>query len=743
MGHQLHQRELPADVVAAMTGSTHLPATPGSESRSVPAAAPAAPLTGTAQDRAGDTRNLRGSLAWSRLPRIAQLYIAGVMLAGGWTLVQLFPSSLPQPALFSVLLVIAGLTSVWKVNLPIPLASGSTLSVSYAADLMALLLLGPEAAVLVAVAGVWMQSTFKVKREYPWYRTAFNVAEEAITMGGTGVVYAALGGSLSPVDVTALARPLVGAIATYFVLNTGLIAGVIAATSERTWWQVWRDDFLWTSASFMVAGTAGAAAAVVIARGEHWKAVLMAAPVYLTYRTYQVFVGRLEDQRRHLAETARLHQKTVDALLTARRAEQALAEEKERLAGMVAELTRLEEMRQQLLERERAAREGAEEANRLKDQFLAMVSHELRTPLNAIVGWADMLRLGVLTPADRERASESIYGNARRQAQLVDELLDVARITSGKLRLDRKAVDLGRVVRDAVDVVQAAADAKGVEITTSVAPGVGLIYGDGARLQQVAWNLMTNAVKFTAAGGSVHVGVRRVNSAAELVVRDNGIGIPPEFLPDVFEPFRQADATTTRRHGGLGLGLSIVRHLVEAHGGSIGVTSEGDGRGTTFTVHLPVIAVVSEPLPQSGVEEASWPAPQPASLPMLEGVRVLVVDDDRESREVVAATLASRNAVVCTAQSVPEALDVLRRDRIDVLLADIGMPGEDGYGLVRTLRAQQGRAAGIPAAALTALAREEDRQQALDAGFQLHLAKPVDSASLVNAVASLRNVRAA
>ena len=712
----------------------------GFERRAEPGTTSSAEPTVLTQ-RPPDAAPPRDPFAWRTLPRIAQLYIAVVMIAGAAALVAFFPRTFENPGLFALLLAIACVTSIWKVNLPIPLASGSTLSVSYAADLMALLLLGPEQAVMVAVAGVWTQSTVNVKRDYPGYRTLFNMSAEALTMAGTGVVYVALGGPSAPFEVAALAKPLVGSIATYFVLNTGLIAGVIAATSHRTIWQVWRDDFLWTSASFMVAGTAGAAAAVVIGRGEHWKAVLMAAPVYLTYRTYHVFVGRLEDQRRHTAETRRLHQETVDALMLARRAEHALAEEKERLAATVAELTRLEEMRKRLLDRECAARASAEEASRLKDQFLAMVSHELRTPLNAIVGWADMLRTGMLDEADRDRACESIYTNSKRQAQLIDELLDVARITSGKLRLERSAVDLGRVVRDAVEVVHAAADAKGVELTVTVAPGIGLIYGDAARLQQVAWNLLSNAIKFTAEGGAVHVAVRRVNSAAEFVVKDNGVGIPPEFLPWVFEPFRQADATTTRRYGGLGLGLSIVKHLVEAHGGQISADSTGQGQGSTFTVRLPIIAVVTEPVPQPA---ASAPTTKSAgSLPMLDGVRVLVVDDDRESRDVVAAHLRSRRAVVSTASSAAEAMDALQRGRVDVLLADIGMPGEDGYALMRRLRAMKGEIGSVPAAALTALARDEDRQQALDAGFQLHLSKPIDSSSLIAAVASLRELRAA
>jgi signal transduction histidine kinase/CheY-like chemotaxis protein len=683
-----------------------------------------------------DTPQVPASLSWSALSRTAQMYVAVVMIAGLCAVVAFLPRAFPEPLLFTFLLVAGCVTSVWKVTLPIPLASGSTLSVSSAADLMTLLLLGPQYALVVAVTGVWTQSAFKTRvPHYPAYRTLFNMAAEAITMAATGSVYVALGGPLEPVDLSLVAKPLVGAIAVYFVVNTGLVAGAISLSSERTWFKVWRDDFLWSSASFMVAGSAGAAAAIVIARGEHWKALLMLAPVYLTYRTYQVFVGRLEDQQRHTAETQRLHQKTVDALMIARRAEQALAAEKERLAATVAELTRLERARKELLHRERAARTSAEEASRLKDQFLAMVSHELRTPLNAIVGWADMLRSGRLDPADRGRAAEAIYGNSHRQARMIDELLDVARITSGKLRLERSAVDLLQVVRAAIEVVQVAADAKRVRIDVIANPDLGGMYGDAARLQQIAWNLLSNAVKFTPEHGTVVVRLRRVNNIAEMVVSDTGAGIPAEFLPWVFEAFQQADASTTRPYGGLGLGLSIVKHLVEAHGGSVSVASSGEGQGSTFTVRLPVVAAAMEPL----LLPAGVPDPDELAHaePSLAGIRVLVVDDDRESRDVVAANLTSRHATVTTAGSAAQALAVLEHERMDVLLADIAMPGEDGYSLIRKIRAASSESAAIPAAALTALARDEDRRQALDAGFQLHLAKPIDPSSLVAAVASL------
>jgi signal transduction histidine kinase/CheY-like chemotaxis protein len=676
--------------------------------------------------------NGRSTQTFAQLSRAAQIYVLAVIGAGLAATIVWFPLTIEEPFLFAGLLITSCLTSLWKLNLPIPLASGSTLSVSYAADLTALLLLGPQQALIIALAGVWAQCTFNIKRSYPWYRTTFSIAGEALTMVATGLVYQTLGGRLMPVEFANLAKPLVGAIATYFIVNTGLIAAAIAATSRRTVWEVWLQDFSWSGASFMVAGTAGAAAAVVIARGDHWTALLMIAPVYLTYRTYQVFVGRLEDRDRHAAEARVLHQETASALAAAQQAEHALAEEKDRLAATVAELTRLEGARRELLDRERAARETAEEGNRLKDQFLATVSHELRTPLNAILGWADMLRTQRIDEPMRARASESIYENARQQARMIDELLDVARIVSGKLRLERSAVDLEQVVRAAVDVVQVAAEAKHVEIVVERDPSIGPVYGDDARLQQIAWNLLSNAVKFTEDGGRVLVQLRRSNGAAEIVVSDEGIGIPAAFIPWVFEPFRQADASSTRRHGGLGLGLSIVKHLVEAHGGTIGVASPGEGCGSTFTVRLPVRVPSSDSTPLPAL-----PLVSPEAAITLDGISVLVLDDDYESREVAAAHLSSRHAVVRTAASAAQAFEILHREHVDVILSDIAMPGEDGYSFIRRVRAAKPSISAVPAAALTALARDEDRQRALIAGFQLHLPKPIDGQSLIAAVAGL------
>jgi signal transduction histidine kinase/CheY-like chemotaxis protein len=676
-------------------------------------------------------------LGWRTLPSLAQAYVAAVIASGAVALVAFFPFTYPQPALFALLLITTCLTSAWKVNLPISLTSSSTLSVSCAANLMALLLLGPRHAVIIAVAGAWTQCTYQVKEPYPLHRTVFSAAAEAITMVAAGLAYGWFGGTQGPFDLTSVAKPLVGSIATYFFVNTGLVAGAIALSTGRRFVRVWRDDFLWSGASFMVAGSAGALAATIVHRGEQWKAALMLAPIYLTYRTYELFVGRLEDHKQHVLETRKLHEQTVGALLQAREAERALADEKHRLAAALADMTRLVEGRKELLAREHAARASAEEANRLKDQFLAIVSHELRTPLNAIRGRSEMLRSGRLDLARRDRANQVIYASATRQAGLIEELLDVARIMSGKLRLERTAIDVADVVRGALQVVQPLAEAKQIHIGLDADPSPYGVHGDGARLQQVAWNLLSNAIKFTPDRGVVQVRLCRTDDEVEIVVSDSGQGIPRAFLPSVFKPFCQADGSTTRLHGGLGLGLSIVKHLIEAHGGTVRADSGGEGRGAAFTVRLPRIACPDRTVTATDHDSSTSLWEREHSTALLKGLSVLVVDDDAECRQVTAAHLESEQAEVLTAASAAQALDLLKRAHVDVLLADIAMPGEDGYSLIRKLRALGPSIGSIPAAALTSCARDEDRQQALRAGFQLHLAKPIEGHSLIAAVASL------
>ena len=404
-----------------------------------------------------------------------------------------------------------------------------------------------------------------------------------------------------------------------------------------------------------------------------------------------------------------------------------------------AELQAQIEDRSRLLSNEKQARSEAERANRLKDEFLATISHELRNPLNAIMGWAHMLRLGKLTPANVERAVETIYRNAKSQSQLVADLLDVSRIISGKLRLDVRTVDLIYIVNAAIDSIRPAADAKGIRLQTILDPATGPISGDADRLQQIVWNLLTNAVKFTPKGGSIEVKVQRLDSHVDVVVSDSGMGIRKEFLPHVFDRFRQADASTTRIHGGLGLGLSIVHQLVDLHGGTASVQSEGEGKGATFTISLPFAGVVSnqddaEPAhPAHGHEMVTL-----EGLPSLEGLKVLVVDDEADTRELIREVLKECGSEVITSGSVEEALVALEEHKPDILISDLGMPDEDGYSLISKIRAlPSDRGGHIPAAALTAYARAEDRMRVLRSGFQFHLPKPIDSAELVTVVASL------
>ena len=396
------------------------------------------------------------------------------------------------------------------------------------------------------------------------------------------------------------------------------------------------------------------------------------------------------------------------------------------------------EARSRLLSSEKLARNEAERANRLKDEFLATISHEIRNPLNAILGWAHMLRLGKLTPPNTERAIETIYRNAKSQAQLVADLLDVSRIISGKLQLDVRPVDLLSIINAAIDSIRPAADAKDIRLQAVLDPAAGQIHGDGDRLQQIVWNLLTNAVKFTPKGGRIQVKLQRIDSHVEIVVSDSGVGISKDFLPYVFDRFRQADASTTRIHGGLGLGLSIVHQLVDLHGGSVSVASEGAGKGATFTISLPFGVTSSEKEGEPANPVSTDEVNTLEGLPSLAGLKVLVVDDEADTRELIREVLKECNAEVILSRSAAEALEALEQYQPDILISDLGMPDEDGYSLISKIRALPAERGGhIPAAALTAYARAEDRMRVLRSGFQFHLPKPVDSAELVTVVASL------
>jgi PAS domain S-box-containing protein len=380
------------------------------------------------------------------------------------------------------------------------------------------------------------------------------------------------------------------------------------------------------------------------------------------------------------------------------------------------------------------------EANRLKDEFLANLSHELRTPLNAIIGWADLLSGKQLDAATTEHAVEVISRNAKAQAQLVSDVLDVSRITAGKMRLNVQQVDLPAVVQSAMDVVRPAAEAKKVTLQATIHGASAPVTGDPDRLQQVLWNLLSNSVKFTPQGGNVDVALRRAGATVELIVRDTGAGIDPGVLPYVFERFRQGDASSSRQHGGLGLGLAITRHLVELHGGTVHAESAGEGAGAAFAVRLPVRAVIHDAAPDTSAPPARPADSAVGRLPdgSLSGVSVLVVDDEEDARELIRAVLARQGAEIRLAASAAEALAAVASRAPDVLLADIGMPGCDGYELIRRVRIDPDPArASMPAIAFTAYGREDDRRRALRAGFDRHEPKPILPDALVALVASV------
>jgi PAS domain S-box-containing protein len=396
-------------------------------------------------------------------------------------------------------------------------------------------------------------------------------------------------------------------------------------------------------------------------------------------------------------------------------------------------------------EAERAAAENerlfqqAQESSQLKEEFLATISHELRNPLNAILGWSRMLRADQVPEVSIPKALDTIERNAQAQAQLIDDLLDVSRIMTGKLRMDVRPADPNLFIEAAMEAVQPAAEAKGIRLQRILDTGMISVPGDPIRLQQVIWNLLSNAIKFTTRGGRVQVRLERVNSHVEIIVSDTGQGIEPAFLPHVFDRFRQADQRTTRQHGGMGLGLAIVKNLVELHGGSVGAASPGTGQGATFTVRLPVVAVYQMDTEGSRVHPAARDLlPNAGCADRLDGTTILVVDDEPDTRELLKAGLENCGARVTVASSAAEAFDALERQIPDIIISDIGMPHEDGYDLIRRLRSMPAEKGGnVPAIALTAYARVEDRLRALRSGYQMHVPKPVELAELVAVADSL------
>jgi len=396
--------------------------------------------------------------------------------------------------------------------------------------------------------------------------------------------------------------------------------------------------------------------------------------------------------------------------------------------------------REEILEAERSARIEAQRATRIKDEFLATLSHELRTPLSSILGWTQILKhkAEAMKPADLKRGIDVIDRNARAQVRLIDDLLDLNRIMAGKVRLDLKQVSLPDIVQNVIESAELGAKAKGIGIETRLDPDTPPLSADSGRLQQIVWNLLSNAIKFTASGGRIEVVLQRTGATAVLSVADNGVGIAESFLPRVFDRFAQSDASTTRRFGGLGLGLAISKQLVELHGGTIRASSAGEGKGATFFVELPLAAALANA--EAAPTEAAPADPsrlQPQALPRLDGMHILVIDDEADGRELLRRVLSDQAATVTAVASGEEALVELRRIRPDLIVSDIGMPEMDGYQLMRTLRAREATGERMPAVALTAFARAEDRKRALLAGYQAHLAKPFDVAELVLVVADL------
>jgi signal transduction histidine kinase len=450
--------------------------------------------------------------------------------------------------------------------------------------------------------------------------------------------------------------------------------------------------------------------------------------------------GRARESDRREVEEFRIGDRWVRATADPTHDDAGAVEGAVFIARDVTAEKRAEEKRAELLAREQELRVEAETINRAKDEFLATISHELRTPLNSILGWLSLMRTGRLETPMYERALDTIERNAKSQAQLVADILDVSRIIRGEMRLHVRKLALGPIVGEAVESVRPAAEAKGIDLVVDLDDGAGEISGDPDRLQQIVWNLLSNAIKFTPRGGRVEVRLARVEDHVVVVVRDTGIGIEPKFLPYVFERFRQADSSTTRVYSGLGLGLAIVRHLVELHGGTVDVESDGPGRGAAFTVRIPASGATAEDAEVAGEpSEAEGPSGEFLSL---DGVRVLIVDDEADTRAMLETVLEHCDAEVRTCASARDALAVLASWTPDVIVSDIGMPGQDGISLIQAIRDMGGEGAGlVPAIALTAYASARDRERVLDAGFQVHMTKPADPAAVVAEIARLAGER--
>src|SRR5688572_10227586 len=639
-----------------------------------------------------------------------QVYMWSVVTAGALivaaSLYQFPLRELDAQFMFLCLMVMASSL----IAIPIPRVSGR-ITVADTFVFLTLLLYGGAAAILVsALEGVAATLIISKRPRTILFNSAILATSTFFTVAVLNWV------SGPPVDIirSGFRKEFFGAICVMafvqYIANTTLIAIEKAYKIKESTWQTWRTYYLWTSVTYFAGASAAGIIAILIDAYGFYAVVATAPIILIICFTYQTYLKNIEVSVAQ-TEAARLHV--------------------EELSRYISELQRSEEARGQLLVRAERARSEAEAANRIKDEFLATLSHELRTPLTSLLGWSSVLREARRDEKVLSQGLDAIDRNARVQAQLIDDLLDVSRIVSGKLNLDVRPLDISSVVRAAINVVRPAADAKGIRLDYLAAPGLGAISADSGRLHQIIWNLLSNAVKFTPQGGEIKIRIEQERSHAKVTVQDTGQGIDPEFLPRVFDRFRQADSSTTRSFGGLGLGLAIVRHLVELHGGTVSAESEGAGKGATFSATFPLLTDRYEPIAQS----AEWHASEVRSL---DGLRVLLVDDEPEAREILTTVIGRTGAEVKACISASDALSKLAEWRPDVILSDIAMPDEDGYsfiGKVRSLPRDQG--GDIPAAALSAYARDEDRMQALAAGYQMHIAKPIGASQLVTMVAKL------
>ena len=640
-------------------------------------------------------------------PQFGQVYMWSLVIAGAAIVlvsIVLFPFHELDPR-FGFLCLMVMASSL--IAIPIPRVSGR-ITVADTFVFLTMLLYGGSAAILVsALEGI--AATLSISKRP---RTIlFNSAILATSTFFTATALHLKFGSITDIS-KGFSQEFFVAICmmalVQYIANTVLIAIEKASKIKESVWNTWRTYYLWTSVTYFAGASAAGITAILINTYGFYAVVATAPIILIICFTYQTYLKNIEASLEQ-TEAARLHV--------------------EELSRYIGELQRSEEARGQLLLRAERARAEAEAANRIKDEFLATLSHELRTPLTSLLGWSSVLREAQRDQKVLTQGLEAIDRNARVQAQLIDDLLDVSRIVSGKLNLDVRPLDIASVARAAINVVRPAADAKGITLDYHAEPGLGAISADSARLHQIIWNLLSNAVKFTPHGGKISVRVEQNGLDARVTVKDTGQGIDAEFLPRVFDRFRQADSSTTRSFGGLGLGLAIVRHLVELHGGTVSAQSDGVSKGATFTATFPLLADRAEPVSSPEISTDSY---------SLDGLRVLLVDDEAEARQIISTVITRTGAEVKTCESAHEALAKLSEWKPDVILSDIAMPEEDGYSFIKRVRSlPHDKGGDTPAAALTAYARDIDRHQALAAGYQMHIAKPIGASQLITMIARL------